>query len=510
MAQNSIIGIGGTGAKCLEAITYLSASGLDYFNNQGLNNEVFALLVDPDSNNGNLERTELAIKNYSEFRKIANQNGQKEFFKTKISYLNDNQSSWSPINSDADVNTLDDIFLYNNLGNYQSIYDILFTNFEKSQNLDNGFRGHPSIGASVISKGLNLNVGVWNDLKTKIVKNIVNSEFRLLLVGSIFGGTGAAGFPVIARRIKQEIGTSKNFKIGGILLLPYFGFESINESEDNRASQNKELAAKANEFLYSSKIALQYYKNQKFNNIFDQLYIIGDNKIKNEAYNIGAKNQENDANLVEIYAALAASDFFTKEKLDGSCNVSIIERNYENIISWNDFPGQINGNFYKDINKFTRFSVFYLSMIHPYLDSITKKTNKRSPISWYRDYFRYFDTNMNLDNYLKGIKDFCDNYLIWLKQIHKHPDYNVALLNKDSLDYYKEDNNYKKSLDDAKRSFDNLVKTLKIVNSATPETTVDHRSKSLRNIWDGISVRDSNFITQDILDGFLQKLYEVC
>ena len=56
----------------------------------------------------------------------------------------------------------------------------------------------------------------------------------IFLSSSIFGGTGAAGFPSIARvirRMAEQEGLSQNIQIGGCLMLPIFLFKPPEEEE---------------------------------------------------------------------------------------------------------------------------------------------------------------------------------------------------------------------------------------------------------------------------------------
>jgi hypothetical protein len=511
MSKNSIIAIGGTGAKCLEAITFLSAAGLDYFNSQVLNNKIFTILVDPDQANGNVVRTKRALTNYNQLRSIVNNNGKENLLKIQIEYFN-NQPTWSPVANG--LQDLNGVFVSNALGDYKNIYDVLFTGNEQVQDLTEGFRGHPSLGAPVISENMDFDTGVWNSLKTTIQSELSGgNEFRVLLIGSIFGGTGAAGFPVIARKLKDLFPNTPNFKLGGILLLPYFGFESIAQDLDERSRENRELISKSNEFLFSSKIALQFYYNQQFGDIFDHMYIIGDNNIKNEKYCKGRQDQENDANVLEIYAALSAKDFFKKDNFDDDNKVSLIGREYRSFINWKDFPGGSSGDFKKATCRFAKFSAFYLAIIYPYLLDMLGKKNK-STIPWYYDYFKSINDYREADGKLIYVKTFCEKYLKWLEQIQNHPGYNFALFNNDSLNIYPKDinNGFKK----ANRHFNKMINQLKItgdkgnLNTFNPKITGDSRSISLRNIWDAISVRDNKYIREDIFVGFFNKLYLAC
>src|SRR5688572_13597976 len=52
-----VVGFGGTGARCLEALTYVASSG-------GLAGPLHTLMVDPDASNGNLRQLKEQLGRY--------------------------------------------------------------------------------------------------------------------------------------------------------------------------------------------------------------------------------------------------------------------------------------------------------------------------------------------------------------------------------------------------------------------------------------------------------------
>ena len=62
MPKNYLIGIGGTGARVIEAAVNLCAAGFGP-------DELSIFLIDPDAGNGNLTRTKNLITNYIKCRK---------------------------------------------------------------------------------------------------------------------------------------------------------------------------------------------------------------------------------------------------------------------------------------------------------------------------------------------------------------------------------------------------------------------------------------------------------
>lgn len=61
MTHSVVFGIGGTGAKCIEAVVHLAASG-------HTTKVIYPISIDEDSNNGNVRRCINALQTYNEIR----------------------------------------------------------------------------------------------------------------------------------------------------------------------------------------------------------------------------------------------------------------------------------------------------------------------------------------------------------------------------------------------------------------------------------------------------------
>ena len=72
------IGIGGTGAKCLESLIHLAAAGM-----MPDNDDLYILFVDPDDANGSLDRANTTLNHYKAFHDN-NQLSQSCMLQTKI------------------------------------------------------------------------------------------------------------------------------------------------------------------------------------------------------------------------------------------------------------------------------------------------------------------------------------------------------------------------------------------------------------------------------------------
>ena len=235
-----------------------------------------------------------------------------KLFKTNIVTV-PGQTNWPPLKDAGTTKpTLKNIFKFNALKDeIQDVFNCLYHHDEElNLELDEGFRGRPSIGASAILSRVQENEPFWKNIFNAIDSAKGGKEVRIFLVGSIFGGTGASGFASIARLIRgliRENEIKEGVYIGGALMLPYFSFPKPPEDEIG-------IVAYSESFLEQSRGALDYYSRlfeMEKSKIFDQLYVIGwDPLIQLKMFEKGGPNQNNPALLPEIFTGLAASKFY--------------------------------------------------------------------------------------------------------------------------------------------------------------------------------------------------------
>ena len=370
-----LIGIGGTGARCMEAFVHLVGAGL-----LKDNQPVKIVYVDADVSCGNLVRTQEMVNLYEKVRELR--------FGTEGIFKNDIISSgfWCPVADDC--NTLDDVFKNTSLVNQEStkslglLYESMFTEQERTTNLDKGFRGHPAIGAAVMTERMNVKDDPW---KTLLPQINADKDAKIFLFASVFGGTGAAGFPTIARLLKDALHKDNEgnciAKIGGALVLPYFQFPPAN------AENSKEMQAKVDEFMLNTKAALDYYnKNNLLGPVFTSVYMVGDNDLAEvKKFSLGSKDQENEANIIEMYAALGAFDFFNKSEYERG-EVPMISRKDEGWINWDDLPNVcVDGALKDKMATYIRFLYAYRWNVLESLEKIARDESYDKYVAWYKD-----------------------------------------------------------------------------------------------------------------------------
>lgn len=325
MARLFIFAIGGTGSRVLKSLTMLLASGIKP--NSQREFEIVPIIIDPHKSNEDLKRTERLLGNYQAIvSEVGLGNG---FFNTKITTLDKLVSSENRISGSFTFNLqqvsntrFKDYIDFNQLSDpSKALADILFSG--KSINkrheevdlldieMDIGFVGNPNIGSVVLNQFKD------SDEFKEFASNF-NSEDRVFIISSIFGGTGAAGFPTILKNIRAAMnnnnidgrGFLQDAKIGALTVLPYFNIEKDNDSPIQKS-----------DFIGKTKAALYYYKdNVTGNNSVNSLYYIADDYIgkpyKNDP---GDGGQKNDAHFVELASALAIIDFLETSDKELEC-----------------------------------------------------------------------------------------------------------------------------------------------------------------------------------------------
>lgn len=296
MAKLYIFGIGGTGARVLRSFTMMMAAGV----NIGAD-EIVPIIIDPDVSNADLTRTVALMNNYREVR-------------SSLSFIKDNESTFFRkelsqilVNYTLRINDTDDktfqqfIDLSSMDKSSQAMMRMLFSEKNLSSSMDVGFKGNPNIGSIV------LNQIVDSDDFTEFANNFESGD-KIFIISSIFGGTGASGFPLLLKTLRTGTSFSNNeiinnAEIGAITILPYFKLKNSDDSEIDSST-----------FISKTKSALAYYENNiSKNSSINALYFLADDITNTYDNHEGGSAQQNDAHLIEFLAATAIVDFSNKQ-----------------------------------------------------------------------------------------------------------------------------------------------------------------------------------------------------
>jgi len=299
MPRLFVFAIGGTGERVLRSFTMLLASGGSTFDNY----EVFPVIIDYDKDNADKSRTVELLQNYVKIHNSAfashslanNSNGQSEqFFAAKLRNLEGLENYVFPFHPARENEKFREYIGYDDLaGKTLGTKALLESLYDESQRADTelnldmtlGFKGNPNIGSVVFHT-----IGKTTEFAAFKSRFQPDSGDKVVIIGSLFGGTGASGIPEIVKAIHNM---HNNAKIATILVLPYF------------SPMEKDLGAiVASRFNSKTKAALSFYKDSGLINKINRVYYVGDPNPTSIPYSEGGKDQINNANVVELIAAM--------------------------------------------------------------------------------------------------------------------------------------------------------------------------------------------------------------
>ncbi|MGM9804596.1 MAG: hypothetical protein ACI308_10525 [Muribaculaceae bacterium] len=312
-----IFAIGGTGARVLKSLVMLSAAGvkpLDANSRPLTNFEIVPIIIDPHKANEDLKRCERLLGWYRLLRhRLHGDDVDAEgFFANKISLLSDlttgDQATRLPDSAACNMSAVEhskfrEYINYNSMNEpCQALTSLLFADYQLENKMRIGFVGSPNIGSVAL-----------NQIKDSDEFHAFANEFRagdrIFFISSIFGGTGAAGFPILVKNIRhaEQLDVSnkdvlRRAPIGALTVLPYFNIEHSDDSRINRA-----------DFVVKTQSALHYYNKTLTKDspyAVNALFYVGDQvSSKPYAYDPGENGQRNHAHLVELVGAMSVLRF---------------------------------------------------------------------------------------------------------------------------------------------------------------------------------------------------------
>lgn len=291
--------IGGTGARVLRSLVHLLAAGVEL-----PVRELIPIIIDPDKENGNVEQSIKLLNAYQEIRDKAHSAGS-SFFNTSIRRLSEVvdgdiaglSNEFRAGAQTGERQTFKDFLEFDSMdAATRSLLQLLYSERNNLQSdLSIGFKGNPHMGTVVLNK-------FQESADFRAFVNMVSDNDRIFIVSSIFGGTGAAGFPLLVKNIRHphsdyqsKQATLKQLPLGALSMLPYFGVES------------KPGSPIQNTFMGKTKAALSFYGDDLRG--INSLYYLGDDKQKEVDNQPGGASQQNRAHFAELVAALAVIDF---------------------------------------------------------------------------------------------------------------------------------------------------------------------------------------------------------
>ena len=313
-----VICAGGTGAKTAEALIHFCAAGLGP-------ESVHVLLIDGDASNGNRKRAIATMDAYL---------GLQEWPWRARPQVDDNATSTELFASKVHLYSLAEKFADNDQGTLRPLIHgdaelfesltVLLDEEEMDQNLQVGFSGKPNLGCLVMQDYLAHHFQHHIEA-SKFINALIDAASRndeaapkVIVVGSVFGGTGASLLPVAKTSIREvfklpgkhgepRVGNFDRLKWGKIMQLPYFRPESAEELDVVNPKRHS----------IDTSGALWYYGQGELSD--EPIYLIGSCTPEKRTIPAveGKDGQINPAFYHELLGALGIIHFYNNPDVEG-------------------------------------------------------------------------------------------------------------------------------------------------------------------------------------------------
>lgn len=390
--SNYVLFIGGTGARVYRSFLHICAAGAVR------EKEINALLLDVDSDNQAVkvccDLYQLYQKHHEELQNAdSNAISQTPPFYCDI-HMPENAKVISPIQG-----TVSSLEHTANVDQTRiRAMSWFYSKKEREQNLKNGFYAHPNIGCVFFQ---NFKDGVMQQFLEKIKGELQKEEsVKVVLVGSVFGGTGASGLPSIMKLIHSNCGEhSENLHCHGVLVTPYF---EVPVPDDEERKNN--LVINSSNFYHNTRTALEYYGEH---GTFERTYLIGKDKLDQVSlkYISGGPEQDNKSHIVEVCAAMAVRDSFECQRTPGAWSHMI----HEESVTWMTLGKELY-----PVADMIRMQVILKGDIYPYIEEMP---HRRSPWSPCRQWYKVYGAGSEERENLTRMEQYTDDFLNWIYDI---------------------------------------------------------------------------------------------
>ena len=404
---NYVFFIGGSGARAYKAFLHVCASGA--VNRQHFVNEVNVLLLDEDSMNAACTECVRLYDAYRKNRALFQEGdaaGQSDAFWCDVKMYQTN--ALSPVGTRQPK--LSNVPEGDAVG--ERALKWFYEKREREQDLSRGFYAHPNIGCIFFQ-----NFDLSNNALTNCLNSIVGDlreerNVRIAIVGSVFGGTGAAGIPSVLNLIRdycQSRGMDVRDKIrqdkmhfGAVLIMPYFSVDP--GRADPNSVQN--LTIDSSVFQSNTKSALRYY--EVLDN-FERLYLVGQKQLEivNTKYSDGGREQDNKPHIVELFAAMGVKHFLENIPSQNRIMMRLLSGQPGEKISWRS--GELDSDLLA-IADMVRVQSVLETIVLPYYQD-RQKLSAAQKLQWFKEFkmdSKHSKEDMNV------MLDYGDQLLEWM------------------------------------------------------------------------------------------------
>lgn len=416
MANLYLFAIGGTGSRVLKSLVMLLSAGVEFNATR-----IKLMVIDPDTGGGDVTRTEHILEAYQRVhREIENQpqGNQNRFCKVpiepmlpagfRVSGVDElNEQGHQPPISDRDLQFASAFQEDSMTTPNKALFDAFYSNVERKDTLTVGSKGRQHIGALELVKFLD-SPGFALALRD------FQPDDRIFIISSVFGGTGASGFPVLLNKLRvggpenQDYNNSVTAaRKGAIIILPYFtlGVPEQNNVRDaiepNTFAKNCIDPSTFNQKVLST---LTYYKNNL--NGLSRLYYLGDKNVTPVYSNSnGGGTQRNPAHLIEFLAATAIVDFMAQTSMSNDTRYFEYGMSGEigEVLDFSNLATNTRRKVQKPLTQFLLMSR-YFDLDEYNLQPMWAKTRELGSV-------------YNTDFYVAGLNSLKKFYLEWLQEM---------------------------------------------------------------------------------------------
>jgi len=275
-----------------------------------------------------------------------------------------------------------------------------------------GFRGRPAIGATVLAEAVRFNDPPWSDLKERIKSRGTQGSVHVLLGGSVFGGSGAAGVPTLVRLLESElINQLPNLRLGLALFLPFFQFKPV---------PGEDIQADPAAFPTATAEALKYYHERGFLSFCHSIYCVGEEVPTDVAVAaIGASEQRNEPHFVELVAGMGAMRFFNDQIAAKPSSLAVAGRGQDSTLTWDDLPFDEYGGA-AQIRKLQTMAIFAVAYRYLFFPVIADAlSNGKSDAPFWVDHIERQKTinREEVGRALRDLNDYTTRFLSWLMRM---------------------------------------------------------------------------------------------
>jgi len=409
--------IGGTGARILESFLYLAAAGLT-----DSTDEYKIYVVDKDLKCGNTTRLRSTIDKYKKMKEVTSFN---------IPKMELTGFSLEPFLKEINPNYDPETSLYSDFFSPgdQSVVNLYLTGEEQRQNMKIGFGGNANLGAALIESVFHTSAFngpkniLFDDIRTILEQN-VDESIEITLTASIFGGTGAAIFPNLAAKLREQFPAAR---INGVLMLPYFAFrQSEGDNDQIQWKQFGDFTSAALKY-YASFPSFVKSSDRDPHFIFNSLYLSGASELEYscDQYTTGGGDQTHRFLVADLIGGLNVLASYRNPDPSTQHEPNIFGYSFGQNTRLD--AGIFTGGEAAKLTAFTEWAMAVRSYVFPWL--------YRSDADRTYQLMKPFGTQYSLkgnrakvdvgllQTYVSKTVPFCDQFLQYMIQLHSaaHP-----------------------------------------------------------------------------------------